>query len=94
MVTDRFTDKLPVARDIFERMVGTAAAAIAAQILSDAANWQDVLKVDNWKGWAFVGAASAFTFLKGLLATQVAKRNGRASSASLDPAVQLQPTSR
>jgi hypothetical protein len=83
--------KFPVARDVFERVVMTFLAAVAASIVSDAANWTDVLSLSNWKAWGFAGLAAAFTLVKSLLATQVGKMNGKAASASLDPEVKLQP---
>ena len=83
--------KFPVATDIFERVAATFGVTLLTFLTSDMLNWQDVLKLDNWKGWGTAALAAAFTTLKGLLATQVAKRNGQATSASLAPSVQLEP---
>jgi hypothetical protein len=82
---------LPIARDIFERVAATFGVVLLTFLTSDLVNWQDVLRLDNWKGWATAALAAAFTTLKAALATRVGKWRGRAASASLDPGVKLAP---
>ena len=84
--------RFPIFADIFERVVATFGVVLATFLTSDALNWQDVLQLDNWKGWATAALAAAFTTLKAAVATQISKRQGQATSASLAPSVQLQPT--
>jgi hypothetical protein len=83
--------RFPVARDVFERIVKTFLAALGAALVSDAANWQDVLKADNWKGWAAAAVAAVFSLVMNLITTQIGKVNGRSVGASADPQVKLQP---
>lgn len=84
--------KFPVARDVFERAVKTFIQAALALAISDGLDWQDVLVLDNWKGWASAGLAAVASLVTSLISTQIGKTStGQATSASLDPAVKLQP---
>lgn len=85
--------RFPVIRDAFERIYSTFGVALLAILSSDLINLQDVLKLDNWKGWGLAALTASFTALKTMIAAQVAKRRGQATSASFDPAVQLKPKS-
>lgn len=84
-------ERFPILTDIFERVSATFGVVLLTFLTSDTLNWQDVLQLDNWKGWATAALAAAFTTLKAAVATQIAKRRGRATSASLAPSVKLQP---
>lgn len=83
--------KFPVARDIFDRLWRTFVQAVLAAGLSDLANWQDVLRLDTWKTYAMAGVAAVLSLIMSFVATKVGKRGGKATSASFDPTVQLQP---
>lgn len=83
--------KFPIARDIFERVAATFVATVLGLATADGVDLQNALSVDNWKTWGVAGVVAAFTLLKSIVATQIAKRGGQAASASLDPAVQLEP---
>lgn len=83
--------KFPIARDIFERVAATFVATVLGLATADGVDLQNVLSIDSWKTWGVAGVVAAFSLLKGLIATQIAKRGGQAASASLDPAVRLDP---
>jgi hypothetical protein len=85
--------KFPIARDIFERVANTAWQTAAAVITADGVNLIDLRDVTFWQGAGIAGIGAGWALFKTLVATQLAKRNGKASSASLDPAVQLEPVS-
>lgn len=80
--------RFPVARDIVERVVATFAASVLGLATADGVGVQDVLNIGSWKLWAASGIVAAFTLLKTLIASRV---GSGAPSASLDPAVKLQP---
>lgn len=83
--------KFPIARDIFERVAATFFATVLGLATADGVDLQNALSLDNWKTWAVAGLVAAFTFLKSVIATRVGKRDGQAVSASLDPAIRLDP---
>lgn len=83
--------RLPIARDILERVLATFVASLLGLATADGVDLTDALSPASWKGWAAAALIAAFTLLKTMVAAQVAKRNGSASSASLDPAVRLEP---
>jgi r1t holin len=85
--------KFPVVRDIIERVVNTAWQTVLAVLTADGVNLVDLRDLTFWQGAGLAGLGAAWALLKSLVATRIAKRNGRANSASLDPAVQLAPTS-
>lgn len=85
------SNPFPVLRDGFERVAATFFVVLLTILSSDGLNWQDLLKLDNWHGWAFAALAAAFSTLKAFIAAQVGKVRGMATSASLDPAVKLAP---
>lgn len=82
---------LPVARDMFERLVRTFVQAVTAAAITDGINLQHVLSLDTWKTYAMAGIAAALSLVMSAVATRVGKWRGMAASASLDPAVKLQP---
>ncbi len=84
--------RYPVVTDALERVLATFVAALLGLATADGLDWTDWGSLDNWKAWAAAALTSAFTLVKTLIAMQVAKRNGQATSASLAPQVQLQPT--
>lgn len=81
------TDRFPVVRDLFERVASTFVAAVLAAWVADGLNWTSALQIDTWRTYALAGVAAVVSLLKGLVATRI----GRNPSASLDPAVKLQP---
>lgn len=83
--------KFPIARDIFERVYNTAWQTVLAVLTADGVDLIDLRDMDLWKGAGLAGLGAGFALLKSLVGTQIAKRRGQASSASLDPAVQLEP---
>lgn len=83
--------RFPIARDIFERVASTFVVALLGMATADGVGWVDWFGLASWKAWAGAALIAAFTLLKTLVATQIAKRNGQATSASLDPGVRLQP---
>lgn len=84
-------EKFPVMRDAFERLVRTFLQAVLAAGISDGIDIQNVLSLDTWKTYALAGIAAAISLIMSAIATRVARYQGRASSASLDPEVKLQP---
>jgi hypothetical protein len=85
------TYKFPVARDIFERVGMTFVGAVLTAWYSDAANWQQTFQFDNVKTYVGAGLLALFTLAKSAVGTRIGKRDGQATSASLDPAVVLAP---
>jgi hypothetical protein len=83
--------RFPVLRDIVERVASTFGAAVLGAWVSDGLNWQNYFHADTIKTYVAAGVVAVITLLKGMAATWVARRNGQATSASLDPAVKLQP---
>ena len=82
------TDRYPIARDIIERVGATFVLTLLSLATADGINWTDWGSMDNWRAWAIAALTAAFSLVKGIIAT----RFGR-ESASLDPAVGLQPVS-
>lgn len=78
--------RIPVARDVFERVAATFVVTVLGLLTADGVDLQSVLSFDNWKTWATAGIVAAFTLLK----TVIAARLG--GGASLDPAVKIEPT--
>lgn len=85
-------ERFPVGRDAIERIGSTFVQALLALATADGIGWIDWANLSNWKAWGAAALAAAFSTVKVVIATQIAKRRGSATSASLDPAVQLQPT--
>lgn len=83
--------KFPVARDIVERVLSTFVLTLLTLATADGINWADWADLRNWQSWGVAALAAAFSLFKGLLASQIGKRGGAATSASLDPGVQLAP---
>ena len=71
--------------------MSTFGVAVLGAWVSDAADWQSTFQADNLKTYVGAGLLAVFTLAKAAAATQIAKRGGKAVSASLDPAVKLQP---
>lgn len=84
--------RFPVLRDAVERVLATFVVSLLGLATADGVGWVDWANVSNWRVWGISGLVAAFTVLKTAIATRIAKRNGQATSASFDPAVQLQPT--
>ena len=83
----RLSERYPVARDIAERVAATFLVTLIAMATADGVDltaWGDLA---NWKTWAVAAIAAAFSLLKSIIASRI----GRNPSASLDPAVKLQP---
>jgi len=78
--------KIPVARDVAERVLATFVVAVLGPATADGIGWIDWANVDNWKVWGVAGLTAAFTLIKALIATKTGQK-----SASLDPAVALEP---
>lgn len=83
--------RFPVGRDVAERVLSTFVLTVLTLASADGLDWTDWTDMGNWRAWAVAGLAAAFSLTKGLLASQVGKMRGRATSASLDPVVKLQP---
>lgn len=83
--------KFPIARDIFERVAATFVVTVLGLATADGVDLQNALSLDNWKTWGVAGLVAGFTLLKSVIATRIGKRGGQAVSASLDPAVRLDP---
>lgn len=85
------SNRFPVGRDVFERVLWTFLAATLTPAVADGVGWINWGSLANWQSWLAGGMVAAFTLVKSLIATQIGKVNGEASSASTDPAVKLQP---
>lgn len=79
--------RFPVVRDIAERAASTFGQAVLAAWVTDGLGWQNALQFDTWRTYALAGVAAVVAMLKGAAASRIG-----GPSASLDPAVQLQPT--
>jgi hypothetical protein len=84
--------RYPIVADIAERVGATFAAGVVSAWVSDVANWQDQFTAGSVRTYVGAGVLAAVTLLKAMGATWVSRRNGQATSASLAPQVQLQPT--
>jgi hypothetical protein len=84
-------EKYPVVTDAVERIVATFVVTVLGLATADGVDLQNALSIDNWKTWITAGVVAAFTLLKTIIAAQVSKRGGKATSASLAPSVQLKP---
>src|SRR5690242_13640807 len=82
------SERYPVIRDVVERVLATFVMTMLALATADGVDWTEWTDWGHWKTWAISALAAAFSLLKSLIATRV----GRNPSASLDPAVKLQPT--
>ncbi len=84
--------RFPVVRDALERIWNTAWQTAAAVLTADGVNLIDLRDLGLWQAAGLAGLGAGWALIKTLVAAQVAKRNGEAVSASLDPQVRLQPT--
>ena len=80
--------RFPLVRDAFERVVFTFVAAVLGLATADGVDLTQATSLGSWKAWGAAGLIAAFTLLK----TIIAARIGSGTSASVDPAVQLRPT--
>lgn len=80
-------NRFPIGRDIVERVLATFVLTVLGLATADGIDWTDWGSLDNWQTWGVAGIVAVFTLVKGLIATKIGGR-----SASLDPAVKLQPT--
>ncbi len=85
-------EKYPVVADAVERILATFVVTVLGLATADGVDITAATNVDNWKTWLTAGIVAAFTLVKTIIAAQVSKRAGKATSASLAPSVQLQPT--
>jgi hypothetical protein len=81
-------NRYPVARDIAERVLATFIMTLLALATADGVGWDDWADWGHWQTWAVSAIAACLSLLKGLVAARI----GKNPSASLDPAVKLQPT--
>lgn len=78
--------KLPIGKDIFERVAATFVVTVLGLASADGLDWTQWTSLDNWQTWGAAGLAAVFSLIKGLIATKVGGR-----SASLAPGVELAP---
>jgi len=84
-------EKFPVVKDAAERVIMTFVLTVLALATADGVDWTDWGSLSNWQTWAVAGITAAFTLVKAIVAAQIGKVNGHATSASLAPSVKLQP---
>lgn len=77
--------RIPLTRDLFERVVSTFVIGASSVALADGMNLIDVLNLDLWKAAAAAGVAAVLSLVKGLIASAFG------GGASLDPGVKLEP---
>lgn len=83
--------KFPVGRDIFERVAFTFAEGAGGILFADQVGLLDLKGTELWSLAVASGAAAVLALAKSAFAAWRGKRKGQ-QGASLDPAVQLQPT--
>lgn len=79
--------KLPIGKDVFERVAATFVVTVLGLATADGLDWADWTDLTNWKTWATAGLTAAFSLVKSLIALRIGGR-----SASLAPSVELKPT--
>lgn len=78
--------KLPVGRDIFERVLSTFVYGVLTVFIASGVDLGHVLDLNLWKAAGFGGIAALLSLLKNVVG-QISLGGG----GSLDPAVKIEP---
>jgi hypothetical protein len=78
-------NKIPLGRDMFERVLSTFVVAAGGVALSDGVGLADIVHLNLWKVAGIAGLTAVLTLVKTVFAAATG------GGASFDPAVKLQP---